>query len=46
MIQNEHPFACQVEWGEASMIHAERVLLQNALEDLHNERFVFLSDRL
>lgn len=34
----------QVEWGEASMIQAERVLLQNALEDLHNERFVFLSD--
>ncbi|CAI9111488.1 OLC1v1011716C1 [Oldenlandia corymbosa var. corymbosa] len=34
----------QVDWGEASMLQAERVLLKNALEDLHNERFVFLSD--
>lgn len=38
-------FYLQVEWGEVSMIQAERVLLQNALEDMHNERFVFLSDR-
>lgn len=36
----------QVDWGEASMLQAERILLENALEDLHNERFVFVSDRL
>lgn len=35
----------QIDWGEASMIQAERVLLQNALEDPLNDRFVFLSDR-
>ncbi|KAA8548134.1 hypothetical protein F0562_004605 [Nyssa sinensis] len=34
----------QVDWGEASMIQAERILLQNALMDPFNERFVFLSD--
>ncbi|VFQ58558.1 unnamed protein product [Cuscuta campestris] len=34
----------QVDWGEASMIQAERILLQSALVDLSNERFVFLSD--
>ncbi|KAK7271647.1 hypothetical protein RJT34_27723 [Clitoria ternatea] len=34
----------QVEWGEASMIEAERVLLQHALNDPLNDRFVFLSD--
>uniref|UniRef100_A0A2P2K6T0 Uncharacterized protein MANES_17G115400 n=1 Tax=Rhizophora mucronata TaxID=61149 RepID=A0A2P2K6T0_RHIMU len=34
----------QVEWGEASMIQAERILLRHALEDPLNERFVFLSD--
>ncbi|KAH9606616.1 hypothetical protein KSS87_011190 [Heliosperma pusillum] len=34
----------QVDWGEASMILAERVLLKNALLDPLNERFVFLSD--
>lgn len=34
----------QIEWGEASMIQAERILLQNALMDPFNERFVFLSD--
>lgn len=34
----------QVDWGEASMIQAERILLQNALVDPFNERFVFLSD--
>ncbi|KAJ8428882.1 hypothetical protein Cgig2_021049 [Carnegiea gigantea] len=34
----------RVEWGEASMIQAERVLLENALMDPSNERFVFLSD--
>ncbi|XP_050224473.1 glycosyltransferase BC10 [Mercurialis annua] len=34
----------QVDWGEASMIEAERVLLKHALEDSKNERFVFLSD--
>ncbi|KAL9684194.1 hypothetical protein QQ045_021628 [Rhodiola kirilowii] len=34
----------QVEWGESSMIRAERVLLEHALTDPLNERFVFLSD--
>ncbi|CAO2833196.1 unnamed protein product [Amaranthus hypochondriacus] len=34
----------QVDWGEASMIQAERILLENALTDPANERFVFLSD--
>ncbi|XP_062151416.1 glycosyltransferase BC10 [Alnus glutinosa] len=34
----------QVDWGEASMIQAERILLKHALEDPFNERFVFLSD--
>ncbi|KAL7140767.1 hypothetical protein ABFS83_08G008800 [Erythranthe nasuta] len=34
----------QVEWGEASMIQAERILLQHALMDPFNERFLFLSD--
>ncbi|KAG8366893.1 hypothetical protein BUALT_Bualt16G0015300 [Buddleja alternifolia] len=34
----------QVDWGEASMIQAERVLLENALRDSLNERFLFLSD--
>ncbi|KAL5185901.1 hypothetical protein HKD37_05G011879 [Glycine soja] len=34
----------QVEWGESSMIEAERVLLRHALSDPLNDRFVFLSD--
>lgn len=34
----------QVDWGEATMIKAERILLENALVDPANERFVFLSD--
>ncbi|XP_073060317.1 glycosyltransferase BC10-like isoform X2 [Primulina eburnea] len=34
----------QVVWGEASMIQAERILLQNALMHPLNERFIFLSD--
>ncbi|XP_048493808.1 glycosyltransferase BC10 isoform X2 [Beta vulgaris subsp. vulgaris] len=34
----------QIDWGEASMIQAERILLQKALVDHTNERFVFLSD--
>ncbi|PIN04916.1 hypothetical protein CDL12_22552 [Handroanthus impetiginosus] len=34
----------QVDWGEASMIQAERILLRNALMDHYNERFLFLSD--
>ncbi|KAL3813809.1 hypothetical protein ACJIZ3_015077 [Penstemon smallii] len=34
----------QVEWGEASMILAERNLLENALMDPSNQRFIFLSD--
>ncbi|KAF3567627.1 hypothetical protein DY000_02018997 [Brassica cretica] len=33
-----------VEWGEATMIGAERVLLRHALRDPFNHRFVFLSD--
>ncbi|XP_008230559.1 PREDICTED: uncharacterized protein LOC103329816 isoform X1 [Prunus mume] len=34
----------QVDWGEASMIEAERILLKHALEDPLNQRFAFLSD--
>ncbi|XP_058091911.1 glycosyltransferase BC10 [Magnolia sinica] len=34
----------QVDWGESSMIQAERILLKNALRDPFIERFVFLSD--
>ncbi|KAJ6754246.1 GLYCOSYLTRANSFERASE BC10 [Salix purpurea] len=34
----------QVDWGEATMIEAERILLRHALVDPLNERFVFLSD--
>ncbi|KAL9254153.1 Glycosyltransferase BC10-like protein [Drosera capensis] len=34
----------QVDWGGASMIQAERILLENALMDPDNARFVFLSD--
>ncbi|XP_026387288.1 uncharacterized protein LOC113282486 [Papaver somniferum] len=34
----------QVDWGGATMIEAERILLRNALLDSNNERFVFLSD--
>ncbi|KAF8037580.1 hypothetical protein BT93_B0459 [Corymbia citriodora subsp. variegata] len=34
----------QVDWGEASMIEAERILLRHALGEPFNERFVFLSD--
>ncbi|XP_024029525.1 uncharacterized protein LOC21403435 isoform X1 [Morus notabilis] len=34
----------QVDWGEASMIEAERILLRRALKDTYNERFAFLSD--
>ncbi|EPS73913.1 hypothetical protein M569_00843, partial [Genlisea aurea] len=34
----------QVDWGEASMLQAERLLLQNALMDPFNERFLLLSD--
>ncbi|KAK9108144.1 hypothetical protein Syun_024155 [Stephania yunnanensis] len=34
----------KVDWGEASMIQAEHLLLKNALNDTNNERFVFLSD--
>lgn len=36
----------QVDWGEASMIEAERILLSHALKDPFNERFVFVSDRI
>ncbi|KAK0588641.1 hypothetical protein LWI29_003557 [Acer saccharum] len=34
----------QIDWGEASMIEAERILLRHALSDPFNERFVFVSD--
>ncbi|GLT31926.1 hypothetical protein SLA2020_066250 [Shorea laevis] len=34
----------KANWGEASMIEAERILLRHALMDPLNERFVFLSD--
>ncbi|KAL6011463.1 Glycosyltransferase bc10 [Asimina triloba] len=34
----------QVDWGESSMLLAERILLKSALSDPFNERFVFLSD--
>ncbi|KAL7212235.1 hypothetical protein ACSBR2_015000 [Camellia fascicularis] len=34
----------KVSWGEASMIQAERLLLEAALEDPANQRFVLLSD--
>ncbi|KAM1666487.1 hypothetical protein ACFX1X_046115 [Malus domestica] len=34
----------QVGWGESSMIEAERILLQEALRDPANLRFVLLSD--
>lgn len=37
--------AFQVDWGGASMIEAERILLRHALADPFNDRFVFLSDR-
>ena len=35
----------QVEWGEASMLQAERLLLKEALQDPLNQRFILLSDR-
>ncbi|KAG7033964.1 hypothetical protein SDJN02_03690 [Cucurbita argyrosperma subsp. argyrosperma] len=35
----------QVDWGKSSMIAAERLLLEAALEDTANQRFVLLSDR-
>lgn len=35
----------QVEWGEASMIQAERLLLTEALKDPLNHRFILVSDR-
>lgn len=35
----------QVDWGEATMIEAERILLKHALEDPLNQRFAFVSDR-
>ncbi|MQL85523.1 hypothetical protein Taro_018042 [Colocasia esculenta] len=34
----------QVDWGESSMIQAERILLKNALRDPSNRRFAFVSD--
>ncbi|PSS04688.1 DNA polymerase epsilon subunit B like [Actinidia chinensis var. chinensis] len=40
----ELPNSIQVGWGEASMIQAERLLLEAALEDPANQRFVLLSD--
>ena len=32
-------------WGESSMIQAERLLFDAALEDPANQRFILLSDR-
>lgn len=37
-------FLQQVEWGQATMVDAERRLLANALLDFSNERFVLLSE--
>ncbi|XP_020519581.1 uncharacterized protein LOC18428747 isoform X2 [Amborella trichopoda] len=34
----------QVGWGEATMIKAERILIQKALQDPANQRFVLLSE--
>ncbi|XP_071714019.1 glycosyltransferase BC10-like [Rutidosis leptorrhynchoides] len=34
----------KVGWGESSMIEAERILLQAALEDRANQRFLLVSD--
>ncbi|OVA03420.1 Glycosyl transferase [Macleaya cordata] len=34
----------QVLWGESSMIEAERLLLEEALQDAANQRFVLVSD--
>ncbi|KAL2482055.1 Core-2/I-branching beta-1 [Forsythia ovata] len=34
----------EVEWGEFSMVEAERRLLANALLDISNQRFVLLSE--
>ena len=34
----------QVEWGEPSMVTAEKLLLREALADPLNERFVLLSE--
>ncbi|KAK1258027.1 hypothetical protein QJS04_geneDACA012750 [Acorus gramineus] len=34
----------QVVWGESSMIEAERLLLEAALEDPANQRFILLSE--
>ncbi|GAA0151827.1 transferase [Lithospermum erythrorhizon] len=35
----------KVAWGESTMIDAERLLLQVALENPSNQRFLLLSDR-
>ncbi|RZR78834.1 hypothetical protein BHM03_00004383 [Ensete ventricosum] len=45
MFVSVHTTTSSVEWGEASMIEAERILLRNALKDSSNNRFLFLSDR-
>jgi hypothetical protein len=34
----------QVSWGQIAMVDAERRLLANALQDLHNQYFVLLSE--
>ncbi|KAL5578764.1 hypothetical protein UlMin_011206 [Ulmus minor] len=38
------PKSIRVIWGESSMIQAERLLFDEALEDPANQRFVLLSD--
>ncbi|GAB2295048.1 hypothetical protein Dimus_029232 [Dionaea muscipula] len=35
----------KVEWGQVSMVDAEKCLLANALQDPDNHHFVILSDR-
>ncbi|KAF5945077.1 hypothetical protein HYC85_015305 [Camellia sinensis] len=39
-----HSVKCLVDWEEASMILAKRIVLKHALLDPFNERFLFLSD--
>ena len=35
----------QIDWGEASMIEVERILLRHALLNPFSERFIFVSDK-
>lgn len=38
-------YVLQVDWGEPTMVEAEKMLFAAALEDPANQRFVLLSDR-